>query len=80
LDIGDDEYDIYKAQASREMKKRLGIGANPLDNVMARVSFLRTFLFELARLFYFIYKDDEISLHVPILPQSRLYPIPNTGW
>ncbi|KAF5345558.1 hypothetical protein D9758_011989 [Tetrapyrgos nigripes] len=35
---GDDEYDIYKAQASREMKKRLGIGANPLDNFMARTS------------------------------------------
>ncbi|KAK7469402.1 vacuolar protein sorting-associated protein 45 [Stygiomarasmius scandens] len=35
---GDDEYDIYKARASREMKQRLGIGANPLDNVMARTS------------------------------------------
>ncbi|KAG7088312.1 hypothetical protein E1B28_012322 [Marasmius oreades] len=28
---GDDEYDWYKAEAGREMKKRLGLGENPLD-------------------------------------------------
>ncbi|KAJ7644229.1 Sec1-like protein [Roridomyces roridus] len=33
---GDDEYDIYKAQASRDMKERMGIGKNPLDGTRAR--------------------------------------------
>lgn len=28
---GDDEYDFTKAEKSREMKRRLGIEANPLD-------------------------------------------------
>ncbi|KAJ7781802.1 Sec1-like protein [Mycena maculata] len=35
---GDDEYDVYKAKASRAMKERLGIGKNPLDGTRARTS------------------------------------------
>ncbi|KAJ8080455.1 vacuolar protein sorting-associated protein 45 [Marasmius tenuissimus] len=35
---GDDEYDYYKAEAGREMKKRLGLGQNPLDNATGRTS------------------------------------------
>jgi len=33
---GDDEYDVYKAEASRAMKERMGIGKNPLDGTRAR--------------------------------------------
>ncbi len=29
---GDDEYDMFKAEVGRDMKKKLGIEANPLDN------------------------------------------------
>ena len=36
-DLGDDEYDYYKAEAGREMKKRLGLGQNPLDDATGRV-------------------------------------------
>ncbi|KAF4617668.1 hypothetical protein D9613_005877 [Agrocybe pediades] len=35
---GDDEYDYWKAQAGREMKKRMGIYSNPLDGVFGRTS------------------------------------------
>ncbi|KAG6918770.1 hypothetical protein DXG01_011961 [Tephrocybe rancida] len=34
---GDDEYDYWKAEAGRAMKKRLGITADPLDNTQGRV-------------------------------------------
>ncbi|KAI0074122.1 Sec1-domain-containing protein [Panus rudis PR-1116 ss-1] len=33
---GDDEYDYYKAELSREMRKKMGITANPLDGTNAR--------------------------------------------
>ena len=33
---GDDEYDFWKAETSRDMKKRMGIHSNPLDNTYAR--------------------------------------------
>lgn len=36
--LGDDEYDYWKAEASREMKKRMGLHGNPLDNVFGRTS------------------------------------------
>ncbi|KAK7056918.1 vacuolar protein sorting-associated protein 45 [Paramarasmius palmivorus] len=35
---GDDEYDIYKAEAGRDMRKRLGIGQNPLDGATGRTA------------------------------------------
>ena len=35
---GDDEYDLFKAKAGREMKRRMGIEANPLDGAVGRVS------------------------------------------
>ncbi|KAF8645112.1 hypothetical protein AX16_007941 [Volvariella volvacea WC 439] len=35
---GDDEYDYFKADVSRSMRKRLGLGVNPLDNTVARTS------------------------------------------
>jgi len=35
---GDDEYDYWKAEAGKSMKKRLGITAGPLDNTHARTS------------------------------------------
>ena len=35
--IADDEYDYFKAEAGKGMKKRLGIHANPLDDVTGRV-------------------------------------------
>lgn len=34
---GDDEYDMYKAELGREMKKRMGIEDNPLDGTTLRV-------------------------------------------
>ncbi|KAL0581151.1 vacuolar protein sorting-associated protein 45 [Marasmius crinis-equi] len=37
---GDDEYDWYKAEAGREMKKRLGLGQNPLDNATGRATYM----------------------------------------
>ncbi|KAG6890820.1 hypothetical protein C0995_003253 [Termitomyces sp. Mi166 len=36
--VGDDEYDYWKAEAGRAMKKRLGITADPLDNTQGRTS------------------------------------------
>ena len=35
--VADDEYDYFKAEAGKGMKKRLGIHANPLDDVTGRV-------------------------------------------
>ncbi|KAJ6621885.1 Sec1 family-domain-containing protein [Mycena sp. CBHHK59/15] len=35
---GDDEYDVYKAEAGRAMKKRMGLAGNPLDGARARTS------------------------------------------
>ncbi|KAF9454695.1 Sec1-like protein [Macrolepiota fuliginosa MF-IS2] len=35
---GDDEYDYWKAEAGREMKKRLGLAVNPLDGAHYRTS------------------------------------------
>jgi len=35
---GDDEYDYWKAEAGRAMRKRLGIAADPLDNTQGRTS------------------------------------------
>jgi hypothetical protein len=35
---GDDEYDFWKAEASKEMKKRMGIHANPLDGTEGTTS------------------------------------------
>ncbi|TFK40537.1 Sec1-like protein [Crucibulum laeve] len=35
---GDDEYDYWKAEAGRDMKKRLGLGPNPLDGAVQRTS------------------------------------------
>jgi len=33
---GDDEYDVFKAEVSREMRQKMGISDNPLDNTQAR--------------------------------------------
>jgi len=33
---GDDEYDFWKAEISKDMKKRIGITSNPLDNSFGR--------------------------------------------
>ncbi|KAF8964362.1 Sec1-like protein [Flammula alnicola] len=35
---GDDEYDFWKAEASKGMKKRMGLSANPLDGVEGRTA------------------------------------------
>ncbi|KAF9049477.1 Sec1-like protein [Hymenopellis radicata] len=35
---GDDEYDVNKARAGRDMKERLGIGRNPLDGAVGRTN------------------------------------------
>jgi endoplasmic reticulum-Golgi intermediate compartment protein 3 len=35
---GDDEYDIRKAEMSRQMKQRLGLHKNPLDGTSGRVT------------------------------------------
>jgi endoplasmic reticulum-Golgi intermediate compartment protein 3 len=43
---GDDEYDFRKARLGREMRQRMGLGANPLDGSMAEVRFeCNTFMF-----------------------------------
>jgi endoplasmic reticulum-Golgi intermediate compartment protein 3 len=34
---GDDEYDFRKARLGREMRERMGLGANPLDGSRAEV-------------------------------------------
>ena len=36
--LGDDEYDIFKANIGREMKERMGMGVNPLDGAIGRTS------------------------------------------
>jgi len=36
--LGDDEYDYWKAAAGREMKNRLGLAVNPLDDANYRTS------------------------------------------
>ncbi|KAF8158372.1 Sec1 family-domain-containing protein [Crassisporium funariophilum] len=35
---GDDEYDYWKAEAGRDMKKRMGLTENPLDGAIQRTS------------------------------------------
>jgi hypothetical protein len=40
---GDDEYDFWKAESSKGMKKRMGLSTNPLDNVQGRVSLVDIF-------------------------------------
>ncbi|KIM43117.1 hypothetical protein M413DRAFT_443928 [Hebeloma cylindrosporum] len=35
---GDDEYDFLKAEASKDMKKRMGLGANPLDGTQLQTT------------------------------------------
>lgn len=39
---GDDEYNFLKKEKSKDMKKKLGIDANPLDGAVgkARISFV----------------------------------------
>jgi len=36
--MGDDEYDLKKAQYGHEMKRKLGLDVNPLDGAVSRVS------------------------------------------
>jgi hypothetical protein len=75
---GDDEYDIYKAQIGQNMRQRLGIGQNPLDGARARVRSCLSFR-------YVIVSnstrpaDGEITIHVPILPESRVHTVPDIG-
>ena len=37
MDLGDDEYDYWKAEAGNAMRDRMGLAENPLDGVEARV-------------------------------------------
>lgn len=36
--MGDDEYDLRKAQYGHEMKRKLGLDVDPLDGAVSRVS------------------------------------------
>lgn len=75
--IGDDEYDYHKAAIGRAMKERMGIGKNPLDGARARVGFALSSFY--ADTLIFLYLDGQITIHVPILPQSRVHTVPDTG-
>lgn len=37
LSLGDDEYDYWKAAAGKDMKQRLGVAADPLNDVYKHV-------------------------------------------
>lgn len=76
---GDDEYDYWKAQASKGMKKRLGLGVNPLDGAVGHVSLLRR-KSKLWVAMLMAWLDQQGPVYVPVFPQSRIHPIPNTRW
>lgn len=75
---GDDEYDPFKSAASTKMRQKMGIEANPLDGTTANVR-MRTncdVMFALTILAL----DNQITLHVPVLPQGRVYSFLDPGW
>ena len=73
----DDEADASKAQVSKEMRERLGIYQNPLDEHMARVGRLH---FEHSGGLGGADIDIEIAIHVSLLPQDRIDTIPYPRW
>lgn len=70
---GDDEWDWRRAEASNKLKRSLGIEANPLDETTARVSSVLHPNDSPAHR----RPDEQATVHVPILPQGRLHPIPH---
>lgn len=70
---GDDEYDYWKAEAGRTMKKRLGIAADPLDEVHGNVS---STVHNKYRQTLMRVLDQQVELHVPILPQGCINTVP----
>jgi hypothetical protein len=74
--VGDDEYDIYKAKAGNAMRERLGIAKNPLDGARARV---RSRNFCCSAFSDMPPPDVQVAIYVPVLPQGRIHPIPDTG-
>ena len=77
----DDEADESKAQVSREMRERLGIYQHPLDNYMGRVrvTFTSRVLFTRRPSEARSFIDLKSTIHVPLLPQGRIDPIPYSG-
>lgn len=71
---GDDEYDFNKAEISSTMKQQLGV-TNPLDGSYARVNLLPLASERVLKPF----TDFKSTVHVPILPQSRLDAVPYIG-
>jgi hypothetical protein len=65
------------------MRERLGIYQNPLDNHIAKVCvdlfiFGRPFRFGIAMAETNL--DIKSAVHVPVLPQGRIHPVPHSGW
>ena len=74
----DDEADESKAQVSREMRERLGIYQHPLDDHMARVR-VRSLPSLRHKGRRHVHIDVKSTIHVPLLPQGRIDPIPYSG-
>jgi hypothetical protein len=84
----DDEADESKAQVSKEMRERMGIYQNPLDDQIARVRGLfcspQKSNFFLSLWVLLIKQrvrklDVKSPIHVPLFPQGRVDAIPHPG-
>jgi len=62
---GDDEYDFWKAEASKAMKQRMGLSVNPLDESIQRVSLMCDCLETHQQP---CNTDQQAPIDVPILP------------
>ena len=76
LNPGDDEYDYWKAEAGKAMKKRLGVPPDPLNEVHVHVRLVtRTLSFNIQRTRPWI--DLQGPTYVPVFPESGFDPVPN---
>lgn len=73
---GDDEYNFAKADKGKQLKKRLGIMEGPLDGTTQKVSAYSHAQKALAD----PAADVEAAIHVPVLLEGRLDPVPHSEW
>lgn len=76
----DDEYDVHKKEIGTELKKRLGIDADPLTGTVATV---RYYVISLSRFNSHLScypADNKNTIHVSILHKGRLYSVPLAQW
>ena len=74
---GDDEYNLDLAQKGKLMKQKLGIEKNPLDGAVMLVSANDITLTSSTSSSFYPFIGWFCTIHVPILPQSSLYTVPD---